>query len=302
MGNLKKIKVLFTIGCLMLGFLSGCNSQEKGEIPGDKSKSKKIVQVGESILYADELQGLTYHGMNAKDSSKLVKAYIDSWINRELVLSEARQQNQLDKAEIKRKVQQYEYDLLRYALEQQHVNGNLDTLVKKEEIDAYFKNNKASLKLTQNIVKCFFMKIPLESIRRDSLATIKINQMLLSQSKNQARTLRDYCVKSAEFYHLNDSTWVGFETLISNSPFMEIKDKTTLLNQSKLQPVSRQDQQYVYYLKVGDFKLIDQEAPYDFLQPKVVALILQQRKVKLIQKLENDLLRKAKKSKKIKIY
>lgn len=295
---------IFQFGYLSLIFgLTSCNLLGSGEEKNsERTNDRKVAQVGSSVLYSDELQGVTVPGMNPKDSIKLVKTYIDSWVKRELVLNEAREQSKVDKAEIKRKVQQYEYDLLRYSLEKQHITKNLDTLVKQAEIEAYIKSHQDLLKLKENIIQGVFLKIPLESIQRDSLAGLKINRMLLNTGANRKKTLRDYCVKSAEFCHLEDSTWISLGSLIGNTPFMEMTDKISLLNQSKLQPVSRKDQQYVYYLKVRNFKLIDQEAPYEFSKSKVAELILQYRKVKLIKKLEEDLLKEAQKSKKIKIY
>jgi hypothetical protein len=53
---------------------------------------------------------------------------------------------------------------------------------------------------------------------------------------------------------------------------------------------------------VRDFKLVNQETPYEFAKPHIVEVILQNRKVQLIQELEEDILKKAQKSKKIKIY
>jgi len=294
--------VVFQLGLSLLMVLSGCNLLSGNDESNDKSKSRKVAQVGKSVLYEDELQGLTIPGMNAKDSSELVKNYIDSWVKRELVLNEAREQSQVDQAEIKRKVQQFEYDLLRYSLEKQYVIEKLDTLVKNEEIEAYLKSRQEFLKLKENIVQGVFIKIPLASLQSDSLANTKINRMLLNTGAKRFQTLRDYCVKSAEFYHLKDSTWVSLEALIGNTPLMEVANKANLLNLSKIQPVSRQDEQYVYYLKVRDFKLVNQEAPYEFAKARVVELILQNRKVQLIKKLEEDLLKKAQKSKKIKIY
>ena len=294
--------VAFLLALSLIMGLPGCNLLSNNEQATDKKDSKRVAQVGNSVLYANALQGLTIPGMNPKDSLSLVKRYIDSWVKRELVLNEAREQSQVDQAEIKKKVQQFEYDLLRYSLEQKYVTEKLDTLVKKAEIDAYLKGHQEFLKLKENIVQGVFMKIPLASIQRDSLANIKISRMLLNTGANRKKTLRDYCVKSAEFYHLEDSTWVSLDALISNTPFAEMANKANLMTLSKVQPMSRRDKQYIYYLKLRDFKLADQEAPYDFAKSRVIALILQNRKVQLIKKLEEDLLKKAQKSKKIKIY
>jgi len=294
--------VVFQLSLSLLIGLTGCNLLSGNDGSKDKTKSRKVAQVGESVLYEDELQGLTIPGMNPKDSVGLIKNYIDSWVKRELVLNEAREQSQVDQAEIKKKVQQFEYDLLRYSLEKQYVIEKLDTTVKKEEIETYLKSHQELLKLKENIIQGVFLKIPLASIQRDSLASIKINRLLLDKGAKRIQSLRDFCVKSAEFYHLKDSTWISLETLIASTPFMEMGNKVNLLNLSKIQPVSRQDGQYVYYLKTRDFKLVNQEAPFEFAKSRVVELILQKRKVQLIKKLEEDLLKKAQKSKKIKIY
>lgn len=300
--NTKRIKVCLF---LLVSFgLSSCNLWQKGDSKAGKSSanSKKIAQVGSATLYADELQGVAHPGMMPKDSVMRVKEYINAWVKREVMLDEARNQKKVDKNEIKQKVQQFEYDLLRSSLEKQHVVANLDTLIKEAEINAFYQKNKEAFVLKENIIRGVLLKIPLEGIQRDSSSNLKISQLLTNTGANRKKALRDYCVKSAEFYHIEDSTWVGFEMLINNTPFSGVNDKPTLLNQSKFQVSRRQDKKYVYYLKVRDFKLVNQETPYEFAKSHIIELILQKRKVKLIKKLEEDLLKKAQKSKKIKIY
>jgi hypothetical protein len=283
--------------------LSACSLWQGDSADSSKSsKSRKIAQVGSSILYADDLQGVVHPGMLSKDSTKLVKQFVDAWIKREVVLEEARNQKKLDQNEIKQKVKQFEDNLLRYALEEQHVATKLDTVVKDSDVKAYYESNKSNFTLKQNIIQGILIKIPIASTGRDSSSSLKVGQLLMSTSANRKKALRDFCVKSAEYYHIEDSTWVGFDDLINNTPFNGVNDKTALLNQSKFQYSRKQDQKYVYYLKVRDFKLVNQETPYEFAKPHIVEVILQNRKVQLIQELEEDILKKAQKSKKIKIY
>ncbi|WP_045113311.1 hypothetical protein [Microscilla marina] len=284
--------------------LSACSlwQGDSGAGSGKTGKSKKIAQVGASILYADDLQGVIHPGMLAKDSARLAREYIDAWVKREVVLEEARNQKKIDKDEIKQKVKKFKDNLLRYVLEERHVNNNLDTLVKDSEVKAYYEANKGNFVLKQHIIKGILIKIPLASTGRDSSSSLKVGKLLMSTNANRKKTLRDFCVKSAEFYHIEDSTWVGFDDLINNTPFNGVNDKAALLKQSKFQYSRKQDKKYVYYLKVRDFKLVNQETPYEFAKPHIVELILQKRKVELIQKMEEDILKKARKSKKIKIY
>ena len=92
-------------------------------------------------------------GRPPDDSAKLVEAYIDSWIRKQLLIQEASRKIDINEAEVERKVLDYRYSIIAYEYQNYYIKQNLDTAVSNAEIEKYYKDNIDNFILKQNIVQ-----------------------------------------------------------------------------------------------------------------------------------------------------
>lgn len=128
-----------------------------------------VAKVGNSILYQKDLAGIVTREIDPKDSANLVSRYVNSWIKKQLLISEAAEKINFDQASIERKVLDYRYALMVHEYKKYYVDNNLDTAVTEEEIQEYYLDNKDNFELKQNIIRGYFITVTKDAPKIDQL-------------------------------------------------------------------------------------------------------------------------------------
>src|SRR5688572_27708848 len=82
-------------------FLSGCDLiKMKGDNSDKEVGRQPAARSNNSYLYKDELLGIVAPGTPSEDSSKIVEAYITSWIRKQLLIQEASRKIDIDEAQV----------------------------------------------------------------------------------------------------------------------------------------------------------------------------------------------------------
>jgi hypothetical protein len=267
----------------------------KGEGSEGDENRQPAARANNSYLYKDELIGIVAPGTPKEDSTKLVEAYINSWIKKQLLIREASRKIDINEAEVERKVLDYRYSIIAYEYQNQFVNKNLDTSVSNEEIEQYYKDNVDNFILKQNIVQATFVKVPQNAPR-----TNKIKQLIYSDDQQDRQELKSYCLSFSAAYHISDSTWMVFDDLVKNSPLAEIPNKIQFLKTNPYYETS--DNNFLYFLRVERYRISDNVSPLEFVKDDIRNIILNKRKVELAKKLEDDVFKEAQDDEDFEIY
>jgi hypothetical protein len=272
---------------LLVTFLSACDLIKiKGDNSESDSERQPAARANNSYLYKDELNGIVAPGTPPEDSAKLVEAYINSWIRKQLLIQEASRKIDIDEAQVERKILDYRYSIIAYEYQNYYVNQHLDTLVSNAEIEKYYKDNIDNFILKQNIVQATFIKVPQNAPHTD-----KIKTLIFSNGEKENRELKSYCLSFAAAYHISDSTWMVFDELVRNSPLAEIPNKIQFLKTNPYYETSENN--FLYFLKVDQYRISDNVSPLEFVRDDIQNIILNKRKVGLAKKLEDDVYKEA---------
>lgn len=127
----------FAIGLILVLALVSCQNSKNG------SGDKVIATIYDKVLYQSDLQSVLYEGISVNDSLFRTKAFIDSWIRRQLLIHQA--ENNIDKSELdfSRQIEDYRTSLIIYKYESLLIEQNLDTVVSEDEIAKYIEENSA---------------------------------------------------------------------------------------------------------------------------------------------------------------
>jgi hypothetical protein len=240
-----------------------------------------VARVNSTYLYKDELLGIAALGSSKEDSADRVGAYVDSWIRKELLIQEAARKININEAEVERKILDYRYSLIAYEYQSYYIKQHLDTVFDDKEVAAYYKNNIDNFILKQNIVRATFIKVPKNAPKMN-----KLKDWIFSQDDEDKKNLKSFCLSFSVAYHISDSTWMIFDDLVRNSPLMEIPNKVQFL---KANPYyETEDENYLYFLKVDEYRISDNVSPLEFVTDEIKNIILNKRKVELAKKLEDE--------------
>jgi hypothetical protein len=140
--------------------------------------AQAAARANDSYLYKDELVGIVAPGTPAQDSARLVEAYIDSWIRKQLLIQEASRKIDINEAQVERKILDYRYSIIAYEYQTFYIKQHLDTAVSYDEVEKYYKGNIDNFILKQNIVQGTFIKVPKNAPR-----TGKIKELIFSRAR-----------------------------------------------------------------------------------------------------------------------
>jgi len=262
----------------------------------EESKPEPIARANDIYLYPEDLVGLVSDELSPDDSTQRVNQMVQSWIKKQLVIAEAQARLDLDEAELERKLLDYKYALMIHEFERQYVNRELDKEVTSEEIKSYYQKNIDNFKLNKDIVKAIFVQLP-----KGSPNLGKFRSLIKSNNPNDRDELKSYCHRYATKAHLGDSNWVYFEQIAVNTPLQEeINNNDFLQNNNKYKEF--EDEESLYFLKISEYRVINDISPLDFVWDEIEKIILNKRKVKLVNELENNIYERAEKNRDFEIY
>jgi hypothetical protein len=256
---------------------------------------RPVARVNDVYLYVEDLAGIVDQRTSPEDSTARVTAYVNSWIRKQLIIQEATRRMNIDEAEVERKVLDYRYSLIGYEYQNYYIRQHLNDTVTLQEITEYYSTHLDNFALKQNIVRGTFIKVP-----RTAPRTNKVKDMIFSRKPKDTEELRSYCLSFSAAYHLSDSLWIEFDKLVVNSPIAEIPNKIQFLKTNPYYEAS--DADFLYFLKVDDYKISDNVSPLEFVKEDIRNILLNKRKVELARALEDEVYENAVKQKNFEIF
>ncbi|MDR0824381.1 MAG: peptidyl-prolyl cis-trans isomerase [Prevotella sp.] len=273
-----------------LFFLLSCNKGSNSDI---EQKQSPIVTVKDKTLYKSELDAIVTHSLSAEDSTAMAQAYIKMWINDQLIYEKA-QKNVLNKEEIDKLVASYKKSLITNLYKEQLLKELLAKSASNSDLQAYYEQNKDRFKLKDNIVKGLYLKVPLNSKELDNFLKWYKQGTDAAIEKIEKNTLQN-AVAYEYFYN----KWVNLNDITDKMP-LSINNGEEFLRTNK--NVEARDSSFIYLLNIKEYKLIGNEAPYEYIKNQVTEVYTEQRKSDYLKKVRQDLYDKAVADKEITFY
>ncbi len=244
-----------------------------------------VAKVKTHQLYLDDLLSAIPENMTEADSLNFVSGYIESWATQMLLLNKAELNLPQEEKDVADQLEEYRRSLIIYKYQRQLVRQLLDTVVTENQISEYYNNNKDNFELQNNIARGILVKLD-----KESKDVEKVRKWIRSKKEEDREQLEEFCIQHAKAYHLNDLVWVPFEELASKIP------KTSYLNLNYFSTYNYahvQDSTAHYLLDVKEIKYKNSVSPIEFEKQNIRNILLNQRKLELIKKLEKDILERA---------
>lgn len=278
----------FLIATFILSFVS-CEYFKKPQEP------KAVARVGDQFLYQEDIQNLVPKGTSKKDSTAIVKAFIDNWATQKILLEAAEKNLNDDQIEeFNVLIDQYKTDLYTRAYLEQLVVRQIDTVVSDAQINEYYEANKQFFKNSSELVKLRYINLVKENPKFD-----KIKTKFSSFTPKDKKELADLAVQFKS-YAFNDSVWVDINQVYEKLPFINADNKAQYISDG----INYQypDSTTVWLVKVKQVLPKDSPTPLQFVKPTIKQVIINKRKLELIQKLQKEITDDAIKDDKYEIY
>lgn len=258
-------------------------------------KPKAIARVGESYLFQDDIVDLVPKGTSKKDSIAIVKAFIDRWATQKLLFEAAERNIGKDKTnEFNALIDQYKVDLYTKDYIESLVIRQIDTVVTEVQIEEYYAKNKQYFKNSSELVKLRYINLVKENPK-----FAKIKSKFSSFTKKDRKELEQLAVQFKS-YAFNDSIWVDINQVYEKIPFINLENKQKYISSGM--NFQYPDSTTVWLVKVNNVLPKDSPTPLEFLKPTIKQIIINNRKLDLINTIEKEITNDAIKDNKYEIY
>lgn len=270
--------------------LTSCNYFKK------EVNSDAIARVGDSYLYAQELDSLVPANTAKDDSIVIIKTYIDRWATQKILMKAAERNVDEDKKlEFSNLIKQYKNDLYAKAYIEKIVQTTVDTVISNEELQTYYKENKQNFKTNGTLLQLRYIYLPKD---HPKFTTIRSN--FLNFKKSDAKFWKTYQMQFTNSA-LNDSVWVSLNEVYKKVPFITPENRNKYINEGMAFEKS-DTLNKIYLVKIKKVINRNQISPFEYLKPTLQQVILNRRKLELIKKFEKEITDDAIKNKEYEVY
>lgn len=264
---------------------------------GNQPEEEVIALAYDKYLYRSELAGVVPDGISAADSLEITRQYIDNWVRQQVLLHHAQGNLPKDKMDFEKQLENYRNSLIIYEYESELIRQKLDTVVSEEEIRAFYNENESNFQLRENIVRVSYVKIPRGY--ENSPQAKKAKQYLMSSKSGDMEKLIELCDKSTISCRPDDENWIVFNDLMRELP-LEIYDQENFLKNRSFHETG--DSLFVYLIRFNDYKIMESTSPLSLEVDRIRNMILNMRKQKLINRMQEEVFQEALKNKEFEIF
>ena len=191
-------------------------------------------------------------------------------------------------------IDQYKVDLYTKDYIESLVIRQIDTVVTEVQIEAYYAKNKQYFKNSSELVKLRYINLVKENPK-----FAKIKSKFSSFTKKDRKELEQLAVQFKS-YAFNDSIWVDINQVYEKIPFINLENKQKYISSGM--NFQYPDSTTVWLVKVNNVLPKDSPTPLEFLKPTIKQIIINNRKLDLINTIEKEITNDAIKDNKYEIY
>ena len=232
-----------------------------------------LASVGTKVLYLSELENVIHPSVNASDSAALASAFIDQWIRDQLLMQEASRFFSSD-FEIEKLVDDYRDKLVKFNFETKILEERYDTNITQSQIEEFYNDNKEQFILDLPIVRCIYASFG------DN--TSELNQFRRDFNSDEWPSSISFIEENAQEYRASSDTWYKWSDVESWGSFSLSRAKQLRVQEKKVDNSE-------LFLKVIEFRDVNEISPLEFIVARMKLMILHQRKQNILENFKQEL-------------
>ena len=265
------------------------------DFPKVKDNIQPLARANDVLLLKDDIDFSFIDGATKSDSIIFVQNVINDWATNQLLIDGAIQNlNDETQFEFEQLVQQYKIDLYSSAYLEALVGNNLDSLVSYEELQDVYLLNKELFTLKEDLLKLRYINI------NTSLSNLNEVKKMFKRFNSDDRSELDSISIQFNSFYFRDTIWIKKEDVISKIKPLELGFNKVLLKKSNF--IEIKDSLGLYLIKINEVLQRGKPAPVEYVSPTIKQIVINNRKLNLIRKLQSDIVNDAIKNKKFETF
>ena len=257
---------------------------------------KVIARVDNDYLFSSDLQKLNYDYKSKEDSLITINSFINKWALERILLRQSLINLSEEKlTRIENLVQDYKFDLLANNYTEFVVSSKLDTILSSIETYDFYSKNLNNFKLNSPIYRVKYINFLKNNVDRR-----QITRSFKRFNDSDKRFIDSLSFQFLDSF-LADTIWLNKGELIKNIPF---------INSNNFEDYFLKKRKYFEIKGETDLSLFNiiesieanRIAPFSYVENVVANIVLNKKKLDLIENFNNEILNEAIKTKKFEVY
>ena len=265
------------------------------ELSIKNSENDAVARVNDIYLNIEDIDKSLFLDLNKKDSLFQIQNIVNDWATSKLLEDGAllnlssRQQQEFEKL-----IKKYRSDLYTSAYIEALVKKNLDTIILDYQFEKIYNQNKELFVLKEDLIKLRYIN---HEVNMPNASEIKRR---FKRFNNEDQAVLDTISIQFNSFFLNDSVWIKSDDVVKKiNPLNKGFNKLLL---KKLNFIQLKDSLGLYLIQINNIANAGEEAPISYVIPTIKQIILNRRKLKLVNQLKSEIVNDAIKNKKFEIY
>lgn len=255
-----------------------------------------LARVEDNYLSYSDVGDYIAPGTKSGDSIKLVQSFVNAWVRNEILVQHAANNLPDSLKNFDKQLEEYRNSLLLFQFKKLYVSQQLDIVVTNEQIEDYYQQHLADFQLKESIVQFSFVQMDENSPQLEMARDIFKN---LGDTATKKLEVENFCLEYGIDYYTDDEKWIRFNDLLVKIPITTY-NKSVFLKNNRF--VELKDKPNVFFLYIKGFKVAEELSPLEFELEKIRKIILNKRKLILIENMESALFERAFQKKNFEIY
>ena len=263
------------VACIAALLLYSCGSDHNA---GDRVVAEAY---GEKLYWSD-LRPVIPAGTAREDSVALARRFLENWARDRVMLHKAEENLDQSQLNVEAQLKDYRESLINFAYEQALVEQNLDTVVTDEAVKDYYEKNLANFQLKDNIVRVRWFKL-----RNDDKKLMqRVEELWRSTDDGDRSKLEVLLAQRGATIVDSRGDWVPFMELQQQVPLHPDNPTDWLQGRGK---VTVSENGVTWFVNFIDHQLKDSTSPLELVAPQVRSILINQRKLRLVERLREEL-------------
>jgi hypothetical protein len=259
---------------------------------GNKEKGY-VARVYDKTLLRADVSGVVPPGVHGRDSAEMIRGFINTWAENQLMLRQAENNLESEQKNFDKEIEAYKNSLIIYAYQKEFVRQKLDTQVTENEIRGYYNSHPQEFTLKDNIVQVRYIKL-----MKGTKGAALVKMLYRSDKRSDLEKLEKFCSRFAVNYFMDDSKWLYMRDLKKEIPIKSYDEEEFLKNNKSAE---FQEGDFVYFVGIKGFRSKESLSPLTFERENIRSILLNKKKLKLIDRLKADILEQARNKNEVEI-
>lgn len=245
-----------------------------------------VAEAYQEKLYRSDLLRMIPPDAPKEDSAALAQRFIETWARERVLLHKAEENLTTAQKNVEQQLRDYRESLITYAYEQALVRQKLDTNISAGEIEAYYQENLKNFELKDNIVRARWFKLR----ETDKRVLKKVEDLWRSEKPDDRHDLEVFIAQHGSVINDTHDNWMAFTELQQLVPLNPDNPTDWIPRQSK---VIVADSVGTFFVDMVEHRLMNSTSPLGLVRTEIRSILINQRKLRLIEQMREDLFKDA---------